>query len=249
MNVSNVLQFPARQTVELAGSVASGARSAVERLSHPPDLTWGTIDDWGRHAGLFNVLTAISEVRWDVSTGGGSNVQARRGALIVINAHRFAMSHVFAAFAISRAVDRPVRFVGRPDNTALGALAQRLGGLIDHPDEVAGALRANELVLLAAAPTARPRHVGTIDHATIGAALSVGAPIIPAATTSSMFSRHARVEVGKPMRIRRRRRGPLAELELADDVGVAIGLLLEEMGDINTGTPLDWLPLSGLGGN
>ena len=26
-------------------------------------------------------------------------------------------------------------------------------------------------------------------------------------------------------------------------------LLLNEMGDINTGTPLDWLPLSGLGGN
>jgi hypothetical protein len=26
-------------------------------------------------------------------------------------------------------------------------------------------------------------------------------------------------------------------------------LLLAEMGDINTGTPLDWLPLSGLGGN
>lgn len=249
MNVANVLQFPVRQTAELASSVASGARSAVERLGDTTDPPWGRIDDWGRDAGLFNVLTAISEVRWDVSTGGGSNVPVRRGALIVINAQRFALSNVFAAFAISRELDRPVRFVGRPDNTALGSIAQRLGGLIDHPDEVMGALRAKQVVVIAAAPTARPRDVGSIDHATIGAALAVGVPVIPAATTSSLFSRHARVEIGTPVRARRRRRGPLAELELADDVGAAIGSLLEEMGDINTGTPLDWLPLSGLGGN
>jgi hypothetical protein len=40
----------------------------------------------------------------------------------------------------------------------------------------------------------------------------------------------------------------LSELELADQVGRDIELLLAEMGDIRTGTPIDWLPLSGLGG-
>ena len=38
-------------------------------------------------------------------------------------------------------------------------------------------------------------------------------------------------------------------LRLTADVAAAIGLLLGEMGDITTGTPLDWLPFSGLGGN
>lgn len=249
MDLSNVVQFPARQTANLASTVTNQAESTIRRLGGDVMQRWGHVDDWGRNAGLFDVLTALSEIRWDVATGGATNVPARRGALIVINAQMFAASQVFAAFAISRAIDRPVRFVGRPDDTPLGALAQRLGGLIDDPDEVTGAIRANELVLVSAAPTTRPRSVGTIDHAMVGAALAVGAPIIPAATTSSMFNRHARVEIGTAMRIRRHRRGPLAELELSDDVRTAIHLLLDEMGDIGTGTPLDWLPLSGLGGN
>ena len=249
MELSNVIPLPARQTAEFASSVTSGAESMFRRLTDQAVPRWGRVDDWGRNAGLFDILSVLSEIRWDVSTGGADHVPARRGALIVVNAQKFAMSNVFAAFAISRAVNRPARFVGRRDDTPVGALAQRLGALIDHPDEVTGALRANELVVISASPTTRPRDVGTIDHAMVGAALAVGAPVIPSATTSAPFSRHARVEIGAPMRLRRRRRGPLAELELADDVGAAIGLLLDEMGDINTGTPLDWLPLSGLGGN
>jgi hypothetical protein len=150
---------------------------------------------------------------------------------------------------MSRAVDRPVRFVGRPDDTTLGALAQRLGGLLDHPDEVAGALRAGELVVSAAAPSSRPREVGTVDHIIVGAAVASGVDVFPAATTSSPFSRKARIEIGSAIRGGRRRRGPLAEYEIAGEVREQISLLLTEMGDINTGTPLDWLPLSGLGGN
>ena len=45
-----------------------------------------------------------------------------------------------------------------------------------------------------------------------------------------------------------RRRGPLSELELADQIGRDIEMLLAEMGDIRTGTPLDWFPLTGIGG-
>ena len=41
---------------------------------------------------------------------------------------------------LSEAVDRPVRFVGRPDVAPIGPLLRRIGGLLDHPDEVAGAL-------------------------------------------------------------------------------------------------------------
>lgn len=240
--LGRVVELPTRR----ARAALSDNARIVRRLTDEPA---GHVDDWGRDAGMFRTVTMLSEVRWSVSTGGDQHLPARKGALIVVNARRFALAAVYSAFAISRAVDRPVRFVGRPDSGAVGALAQRLGGLLDHPDEVAGALRAGELVVCAAAATTRPRDVGTIDHALIGAAIRANVDVFPAATTSSPFSRQARIEIGRATRQRQRRRGPLAEVELADHISADLTLLLAEMGDINTGTPLDWLPLSGLGGN
>lgn len=239
---ARVVQFPTRT----AAAARDEGLSLFRRLTDEPA---GHVDDWGRDAGLFRTVTLLSELRWAVSTGGDQHLPAHKGALIVVNARRFALSAVYSAFAISRAIDRPVRFVGRPDSGTLGALAQRVGGLIDHPDEVAGALRAGEIVLCSATSSTRPRQCGTVDHTLIGAALATGVPVFPAATTSSLFSRRARIEIGKATRQRRRRRGPLAELELAEGVANDIEALLAEMGDINTGTPLDWLPLSGLGGS
>ena len=49
-----------------------------------------------------------------------------------------------------------MRFVGRPDIAPVGALARRLGGLLDRPDEVAGALRAGELLVMGAQPSCTP---------------------------------------------------------------------------------------------
>lgn len=244
--MGRVVQFPVRRGAGLAGDAWNGTGAVIRRFTEDPS---GHVDDWGRDAGMFTVWSALSQMRWDVATGGEEHLPRTSGALIVVNSNTFTPTRVFAAFAIGRAIDRPVRFAGRPDGNVLGAVAQRLGGLLDHPDEVAGALRAGQLVVCAAQPGRRPRSVGTVDHTLIGAAIATKTPVFPAATTSSPFSRHARVEIGRPVKIKRKRRGPLAELELADDVRDAIHLLLDEMGDINTGTPLDWLPLSGLGGN
>ena len=239
---ARVVEFPGRRANAAASNGASGPRRLTDERA-------GHVDDWGRDAGMFRTVTTLSEIRWAVSTGGDQHLPARKGALIVVNARRFALAAVYSAFAISRAVNRPVRFVGRPDGGPVGAFSQRLGGLLDHPDEVGGALRAGELVVCAAASTFGPRDVGAIDHALIGAAIQANVDVFPAATTSSPFGRRARIEIGRATRQRKRRRGPLAEVELADHIAEDIALLLSEMGDINTGTPLDWLPLSGLGGN
>lgn len=244
--LGRVVQFPVAQSRSLAGDALHGTSAVIRRLTQD---SGGQVDDWGRDAGMFRLWSAFSEIRWNVSTGGGHHLPAGKGALIVVNDSIVGLSRVFAAFAISRSVDRPVRFAGRPDGTPLGAFAQRLGGLLGDPDEVAGALRAGELVVCSARPTARPREVGVVDHTLVGAALATKTKVFPAATTSSPFSRRARVEIGQAMRPRHRRRGPLAELEMADDLRREIHLLLDEMGDITTGTPLDWLPLSGMGGN
>ena len=195
-----------------------------------------------------NNIMFAAPIRWNVSTGGDQRLPKRNGALIVVNSPQLLQAPLFTALAISEAVDRPVRFVGRSDGDLLGALGRRIGALLDHPDEVAGALRADQLVVVGAGTTRRPRDVGTIDHTLVGAALAAGVRVYPAATSSHPFRRRARVEIGPVSRPPRRRRGPLSELELADRLRTDIRDLLDEMGDISTGTPLDWLPFSTIGG-
>lgn len=228
----------------LADVANNGVQAATRRLTEEPA---GGTDDWGRDPVLVRNMMLLAQLRWDVATGGQEHLPKRAGALIVVNAPAWSYSTVFAAFAISEAVDRPVRFVGRRDLPIVGALDRRIGGLVHHPDEVAGALRSNEIVVVGAGTARGSRGVGRVDHTLIGAALATSTKVYPAATTSSLVTRQARVEIGNPTRPPRRRRGPLTELELADRVRRDIDALLAEIGDISTGTPLDWLPSSGTG--
>ncbi len=181
--------------------------------------------------------------------GGADRLPVRSGALIVVNSRRYSLAPIHTAIALTAITGRAVRFVGRPDVAPVGALARRLGGLLDRPDELAGALRAGELLVMGAQPTWHPRRVGRVDHRLVGAAVETKAPVFPAATASSPWSRSARIEIGPAARPGRRRRGPLIELELADQIEQRIQRLLDELGGAQTGTPLDWLPLSGMGGS
>ena len=57
-----------------------------------------------------------------------------------------------------------------------------------------------------------------------------------------MFGRTARVEVGAAVRPRRKRRGPLAEVELAEQTQLSIQRLIDGLGGLHTGVaPIDWL--------
>jgi len=247
--LGRVVSMPVRSTAGRAGSAvnraASGIEASVTRLTAERA---GVVDDWGRDPGLVRSMIGLARLRWDVTVGGDQHLPRRNGALILVNTRRLSLTPIFSAFAISEAVDRPVRFVGRPDTAPVGAFARRIGGLLDHPDEVAGALAAGELVVAGAEPHGHRSETGVVDHALVGAALAAGVAVHPAATSSSPLSRSARVEIGPASRRTRKRRGPLAEYELAARVRVDIDDLLDEIGDTRTGTPLDWLPLSGLGG-
>lgn len=247
--LGRVVNLPARSTASRAGAAVSRAaadlNASVARLT---DEQAGTVDDWGRDPGLVRNVIGASRLRWDVTVGGDQHLPRRKGALIVVNARALALAPIFSAFALSEVVDRPVRFVGRPDTAPVGAFVRRIGGLLDHPDEVAGALAAGELVIMGASHNERTRRTGRVDHALVGAALAAQVAVYPGATTSSPIGRSARLEIGTASRSQRKRKGPLAELELADVVARDIDLLLAEMGEIRTGTPLDWLPLSGIGG-
>ncbi|MGZ7008122.1 MAG: hypothetical protein ACXVLX_21200, partial [Ilumatobacteraceae bacterium] len=104
------------------------------------------------------------------------------------------------------------------------------------------ALRDGELVVVSTASTRNPRHAGSIDSRLIGTAVITGTPVFPVASMSSLVGRAARVEVGPQIRPHRKRRGPLAELELAEVTQRHIQRLLDGLGGLRTGVaPVDWL--------
>ena len=241
--LADVIALPARRA---ANTLAGGARATYGNVV---EFARGEVDDWGRDPHFVGRVWTLSHLRWDIAVNGHGRIPKTSGALIVVNARRFALAPVFAALSIGGAVGRPVRFVGRPDIAPVGPVMQRLGGLLARADEIAGALRGGQIVVMGADQTRHPRHVGHVDHRLVGAAVAAGTKVFPAATASVPFLRSARVEIGPEVRPDRRRRGPLTELELADALETAIQKLLDELGGVATGTPFDWLPLSGIGGS
>ena len=233
----------------IAGAVTAPARAASATAAGTArtlrDWSGGNVDDWGCDSDAVARAFAVSRLRWDVSVGGAEHLPRRGGALIVTNARALALAPLLAALALGDTVGRPVRFVGRPDVAPIGPLLQRLGGLLPIADELAGALRAGELVVLSAAHRRDNAHTGAIDHALVGAAVAARVRVLPAVTLSALSSRAARVELGVPLARTRIRRGPLAELELADALQRRIDELLVEFGGPLRGTVLDWLPGTG----
>lgn len=240
--LADVITLPARAVGGQATGLASTSVQTIRAW------TANEVDDWGRDNAFVNRVWSVSQLRWSTAVGGIDHLPKRTGALIVINARRFALAPVLAALAIGAEVDRPVRFIGRPDVAPIGPMMQRLGALLPVEAEVEGALRAGSLVVLGADHEATNQRSGLVDHRLVGAAVAAKVRVLPAAAVSVPIRRNARVEIGAPVRLRQRRRGPLEELETADLLQARIDALLDEMGGTLTGTPLDWLPTGGIGG-
>ena len=240
--LADVVTLPVRTVGDQASSFASVAADTVRVW------TANEVDDWGRDNDFVDRAWSASQLRWHISVGGTDYLPKRTGALVVVNARRFALAPVFAALSIGAAIDRPVRFVGRTDVAPLGPVMQRLGGLLPIPREVQSALAAGEVIVLGADHRPSNRSTGHIDHRLVGSAILAGVRVFPAATVSVPLRRSARVEIGPHIRLAKKRRGPLDELETADALEAHIDALLDEFGGALTGTPLDWLPLGGIGG-
>lgn len=229
----DILEFP--------GRAVSGARAALVAPIRPL-LPADQVDDWGRDGHLIRQISPLLRTRWDVRVGGEHHLPARAGALLVTNNRRFSASPIYVAWALGEATERPVRFVGRTDVAPLGAVMRRVGGLLNDPAEVRGALRHGEIVVLGAAPTKHPRFAGAVDAEIVGAAIDSGVSVHAVASTSNPLSRSARAEVGPAVRLRRKRRGPLAAVELAEAVQRRLQKMLDELGGVRMGvTPSDWV--------
>ena len=132
------------------------------------------------------------------------------------------------AARIVDATGRYVRTVGVPDVAPMGPFIRRFGGVVDRPDEIAGLLRAGQLVGLPMTRDIRNRErVGRLEVARIQAAIDTGVPVVPVALAGREVGRLWRLVVGKPV-APRRRGGPLAAAELAEDTRVAVQELLDD---------------------
>jgi hypothetical protein len=237
--------------IELPRRPPSGrGTTAAAMLSGAASMRWlasWDIDDWGRDDTLARAAARVAHVRWDAVVGGTELLPERGPAVIVVNSRRFHLTPWWVALTLSDAVGRPVRFVGRPDTAPFGALARRLGGLLARPDEIAGALRHDQLLVLGLSSGLDPRKLGSIDPQLLGPAVELKVPVFPAGVALSETSRSARIEVAGAVAAPQRRRGPLGERELTRRVQIRIGELVEAFGGSRTGTPLDWLPWPAIG--
>jgi 1-acyl-sn-glycerol-3-phosphate acyltransferase len=231
--MAQLIELPRRAVVTTATAVTAPFK---------PFLPDHSVDEWGRDDHLVRLLGPLARLRWDVSVGGLHHLPVRAGALLVTNERRWSSSTLYVSLALSQATGRPVRFVGRPDHAPFGAGLRRIGALLDDPAEVHGALRHGELVVMATASTNHPRFAGKVDHELVGAAVTAGVSVIPVASMSSPFSRTARAEIGPPVRPRKKRRGPLAEIEIAEAAQRHLQRVLDELGGMQTGmVAFDWL--------
>ena len=187
------------------------------------------VDDYGRDPHLVAALSPLARLRWNVNVAGAGNIPAS-AALLVCNSRRFSLGAVYAAVGLTDTTGRTVRFVGRPDTAPFGALMRRVGALLAHPADVLSALCDGELVLISAAGTYDPRHAGAVPFELIGQAVIAQVPVLPVTTISSRIGRTAHVVVGQPVSPRRERSGPLAHVELAEQVQHQLQRMLD--GDV-----------------
>lgn len=127
-----------------------------------------------------------------------------------------------------QATGRFVRTVGVPDVAPVGPLLRRFGGVLDRTDEIAGLLRAGQLVGLPTARDLRGRdRVGALEVARLDAALATRSPVVPVALVGRELGRSWTVVIGTPI-APTIDGGPLAAAELAEATRNAVEVLLDE---------------------
>jgi hypothetical protein len=224
--MGDLIQFPSRGLATPVATVQSLSRAASGRW-----LSAWDVDDWGRDATLARGAAWLGRLRWTTVISGLDLLPEFGPAVVVVNTRRFQLTQWWVALTLSAASGRPARFVGRSDVAPFGALARRLGGLLARPDEVAGALRDGQLLVIGLSGTLDWRRAGRCDPHVLAPVVERRVPVFPAAVALSDTSRSARIEIVPAIRPLRRR-GPLGTVEIADAVGAKIGELLATSGGV-----------------
>jgi len=186
------------------------------------------MDEWGLDPDLVAMADPAFALRWDIAVTGADHLPAVGGAVLVFN-RRFGVSEPWVlARGVRQASGRFVRTVGVPDVAPIGAFLRRFGGVLDRTDEIAGLLRAGQLVGLPMSREVRTRErVGQLEVARIEAAIATGSPVVPVALVGRESGRSWAIVVGEPISPSVDA-GPLAAAELAEATRRAVQGLVDE---------------------
>jgi hypothetical protein len=188
------------------------------------------IDPWGHDPELIELVDPVLGMFIRVQVEGVEHVPAT-GPAVLVASRRFGIGEPVALVrGIARATGRHPRFVGLPDLAPAGPLLRRMGGAIDRPEEIAGLLRAGNLVAIPLSPAWRNRQkfrAGHVAPESLAPALTMGVPVIPAAVIGGELTGRWRVIIGEPVR-HPTSTSPLALAELADAGREAVQALLDE---------------------
>jgi hypothetical protein len=203
--------------------------STVELLRHRLSGRYA-VDPWGHDPELIELIDPLFRLFVRVRVDGAEHLPAD-GPAVLVASRRFGVGEPVALIrGISRASGRHPRVVGLPDLAPAGPVLRRLGGAIDRPEEIAGLLRAGELVALPLSPAWRNRQkfrAGHIAPESLAPALAMAVPVIPAAVIGGEITGRWRVVIGQPVR-RPVSTSPLALAELAERAREAVQALLDE---------------------
>ena len=184
------------------------------------------VDPWGLDTELVELLAPAARLRWDIDVQGVLDLPD--GPFVVVISRRLGLSEPWVvAEAIRRTADRHVRFVGVPDVAPVGPTLRRLGAVVDRPDEIAGLLRAGEIVgLTLGREPVRRGHAGALHPEALAPVVAAGVPVVPVAVDGREWGRYWRVTLGEPIEAAVHP-GPLAVAELAEHTRLAVQALLD----------------------
>lgn len=186
------------------------------------------IDEWGLDEDLLAVADPLLDVRFAITVDGAEHLPVDGRAVLVFNRRVGLLEPAVVLRAIRRSTGRTPRIVGLPDVQAVGPALRRFGSALDRPDEIAGLLRADQMVAIAASRSARRFQAGAVDPDLLMPAADLDAPVFPVAVVGREIGRAWRVVVGAPVPAPKAK-GPLAGAELADEARAGLQTLLDEI--------------------
>jgi hypothetical protein len=186
-----------------------------------------TIDEWGLDTDVVDLLSPAFGARWSIDVVGDATIPAD-GPVLLVFSRRFGLSEPFVlARGVRLATGRHVRMTGAPDIAPVGPALRRVGAVLERPDEIAGLLRADQVVAVALGASSRRHHAGTVGTDLVAPALATRALVVPVAVIGREVGRHWRVLVGAPVE-HPTTRGPLAAADLAERARAGVQALLDD---------------------
>lgn len=186
-----------------------------------------TVDPWGLDPEVADLVREASTLALRVTVDGPGTLPPDGPCVVVVNRRFGLVEPLVALKAVHEATGRRARFLGWTPGP-LDTLWRRCGGAVDRPEEMAGLLRAGEMVLLPLAAERRSRRrAGALSPERLAPAMHLDVPVIPLGLVGSEVTGRWTAYVGQPV-ARPSGSSPLALFDLAASARGGVQALLDE---------------------